>query len=84
MGFTEIVFYAFRYCLGRATYAPSVFQQAALKNIEYIDSRDLKLMCQEIADADKEQRLGMDCDKVAWLNFRDIIEKQLKQREENI
>ena len=85
---SEIYFYAFRYCLGRMTYAVSDFCRQAAKVIAEIGTHDLKLMDKEISEAeqwDKEHpnfhsRLGMECDRAEWLKFRETVRKELEKR----
>ena len=90
---SEIVFYAFRYCLGRMSYAVSTFCDYAKTYIKSIGRHELELMDKEITEAqikDDERpdefggkRLGMDCDRRDWLNLRDVIRKELKWRAES-
>ena len=89
---SEIVFYAFRYCLGRMTYAVSDFCSYATAHIRKIGSHELELMDKEITEADDADkadatttrycsRLGWDCDRADWLRLRETIRKELKRRE---
>lgn len=90
---SEIVFYAFRYCLGRMSYAVSIFCDYARTYIKSIGRHELELMDKEITEAqewddagDKRAfhgRLGMDCDRRDWLNLRDVIREELKWRAES-
>lgn len=84
-----IYFYAFRYCLGRMTYAVDDFCQQATAKIAEIGTHELKLMEKEITEAEKwdnenpdrfHGRLGMDCDRRDWLKFRDVVRKELEKR----
>lgn len=85
---STIYFYAFRYCLGRMTYAVSDFCRQATKKIAEIKTLDLDLMDKEITKAeewDKENpdfhgRLGMECDRAEWLKFREVVRKELEKR----
>lgn len=85
---SEIYFYAFRYCLGRMTYAVSDFCRQATKEIAEIKTRDLELMDKEITEAEQwdkanpdfHGRLGMDCDRAVWLKFRETIRQELEKR----
>lgn len=85
---SNIYFYAFRYCLGRMTYAVSDFCRQATKVIAEIKTLDLELMKKEITEAeqwDKENpdshgRLGMDCDRAEWLKFREVVRNELEKR----
>ena len=91
---STIYFYAFRYCLGRMTYAVDDFCREATAKIGEIGTHELKLMEKEITDAemwDAENeelrkkyagcaRLGMDCDRVAWMKFRETVRIELERR----
>lgn len=86
---SEIVFYAFRYCLGRMSYAVSDFCEYATTHIREIGRHELELIDKEITEAEKwdnerpdaaYHRLGMDCDSRDWLKLRDAIRGELKRR----
>ena len=87
---SEIVFYAFRYCLGRMSYAVNDFCSYATGNIRKIGKHELELMDKEITEAQKwddaqekkefHGRLGMECDRQDWLNLRETIREELKRR----
>ena len=88
---SEMLFWAFRYCLGRMTYAVSSFCEYATENIREIGRHELVLMDKEITAAQKwdderpdaaYHRLGMDCDRRDWLNLREAIRGELKRRGE--
>lgn len=68
---------AFRYYLGRTTYAVSDFCELLIKNWPDLDVKTQELIKKELQEAsikDSEQRstsykwpaLGHDCDKVEW------------------
>ena len=89
---SEMLFYAFRYCLGRMTYAVSDFCSYATAHIGEIGRHELELMDKEITEADDADkadvtttrycsRLGWDCDRAYWLKLREIIRAELKQRD---
>ena len=89
----QILFYAFRYCLGRMTYAAGDFCEYATENIRKIGYHELRLMVNEITKADEEDtergyvgglysRLGMECDRREWLMLREVIRAELKRRDE--
>ena len=90
---SRITFYAFRYCLGRMTYAVSDFCEFATAYIKEILTDDLALMDKEITEAQEHddaepkiiksvmgKRLGMDCDRADWLKLRRVIRVELKRR----
>lgn len=45
---TDIIFFAFRYALGRHTYAPSLVIEAVKENISLFEAKDLNQMIGEI------------------------------------
>jgi hypothetical protein len=84
---SEIYFYAFRYCLGRMTYAVTDFCQQATKVIVEIKTHDLELMDKEITEAEQRHNegpdmnwLGHDCDRREWLKFRETVRQELEKR----
>lgn len=94
---STMYFYAFRYCLGRMTYCVGDFCEEATRRIKEIGIHELKLMEKEITDAERWDdeneerhrkyagcaRLGMDCDRVEWLKFRETVRREIKRREEH-
>lgn len=93
---SQIVFCAFRYCLGRMSYIVSTFTEYATAYIRHIWTHDLQLMEKEITEQERfdverplkfgdsihQSHLGMECDKSDWLKLRDAIRKELKRRGE--
>ena len=78
--FSFIVFCAFRYALGRMTYVPGMVAEFIVANINYIWTKDIKLMIKEITEAEKKNRLGMDFDARMWCKLRDFLETELEKR----
>lgn len=84
----EMLFWAFRYCLGRRTYAVSDFCDYATAHITQFRTKELNLMVREIteyetrdAEEDSEiKRLGDECDRVDWLKLREVMKKELEKR----
>jgi hypothetical protein len=70
----EIAFYAFRYALGRMTYAVKTVTDYRIEHIDELSERSRALMVKEITDADRDDALGMECDKEAWLALREKLE----------
>lgn len=85
---SEMLFYAFRYCLGRRTYAVGDFCDYAKAHITQFRTKELNLMVREITeyetrDAKEDSKikwLGDECDRVCWLNLREISKKELEKR----
>lgn len=67
---SDIVLYAFRYCLGRKTYAVSDFVHEIIGQIENIDENIKNIMIREI---DNSKDLGMTIDKAEWLRLRGAL-----------
>ena len=88
---SDIYFYAFRYCLGRMTYAVSDFCRQATAKVEELGTHQLMMMDKEITEAERQdtddrirercvKALGMDCDKADWLKFREAVRAELDKR----
>jgi hypothetical protein len=76
----DILFYAFRYAIGRQTFAPTTVMENIKCNIKNVSVGDIKAYIREI----KEQEsygYGMECDKRDWLSFIDYLENELLVRE---
>ncbi|WP_088256952.1 hypothetical protein [Fimbriiglobus ruber] len=63
---SEIVFYAFRYCLGRQTYAVSTCADYLVARWGELQERDRELIVKEIRKALAEGRAGAACDVESW------------------
>ena len=83
----EMLFWAFRYCLGRRTYAVSDFCDYAKAHITQFRTKELNLMVREITeyekrDAEEDDKikwLGDECDRVCWLDLCKAIKKELEK-----
>lgn len=65
----DFLIYAFRYTLGRATYAPHTVI-AVLKNAwPELGSGDRALFKREIKEAVQADLAGYPCDKKAWMSI---------------
>lgn len=65
-----ILIYAFRYALGRMTGAPTDVVEAILENKDKLDIWQQVQIYTDIRKAEKENRLGQDCDKEVWLRLK--------------
>lgn len=74
----NILFFSFRYALGRMTYAPSVVIDNIKNNIEKIPDSEIKLYIKEI---DEFGNYGMECDIKTWSNFSNFLKNELKKRQ---
>jgi hypothetical protein len=69
----EILFFCFRYFLGRKTIYVSIFVEELLKRWETLSLRNQGMIKREIKQAIKYNRAGMSCDVQEW-------EKILKEK----
>ena len=84
----EMLFYAFRYCLGRMSYAVQDFCEYAKEHLQEIQEKYLFLMNKEIDEAGavhyespyQKSGLGMDCDAADWRCLQENIKEELKRR----
>lgn len=76
--FDLMITFAFRYCLGRMTYAPITF-------VKYISEKDIwdkissfakQTMAKEIRDAYERKALGHLNDETLWLDLATKLEKE--------
>lgn len=79
--FSILVVCAFRYCLGRQTYMPSLFTSIVRNELGKIDTNTLNLMCREITAEEARGCLGADCDIDTWHSFRVIMLEEINKRE---
>ena len=75
------LFFAFRYALGRRTYAPSIVAMEIKANLSKMPTPDLQGILDEIMDAWAVGKLGDECDIRTWTDLHDLIEKELERRE---
>lgn len=73
---TRIAFYAFRYALGRKTYAVSDVAEYLKEHWDEFDVYTQQLIHKEINEAIEEGMAGMDCDVAEW---RTILTLPIKQ-----
>ena len=62
----ELLIYAFRYTLGRASYAPHTVVRILKRNWAKISPHDKQLYKREIREAIELSKAGMPCDESAW------------------
>lgn len=85
-GAESMVIYAFRYCLGRMSYAVGECVCFLMSNWRYLSSQTQGIIARELnvtflkddlsrkTDA-SHHPLGMDCDRDEWQRLRDFITK---------
>jgi hypothetical protein len=77
---SDILFYAFRYTLGRMTCAVSDVVGAISEYVTVLDEVDLRTMLREISKAISEGRAGMGMDVREWAALKDLISTELGKR----
>lgn len=75
----EVLFFAFRYALGRMSYAPNVVMDNMRANLSKLSIGDLKAYIREISECES---YGMSMDEREWLSFKKELETEVKRREE--
>lgn len=68
----DIALYAFRYCLGRMTYAVSTCVDYLLLHWDQLSDKAKGNIYREIREAEATDSLGMDMDKQQWMR---VIER---------
>lgn len=71
----SILIYAFRYALGRMSYAVTDVASELEKNADKLDTRERKRTIREIEDALDAGRAGMPMDQERW---REVAERLRK------
>jgi len=74
----ELLIYAFRYTLGRSTYAPHTIVEILKLRWEVLSDADKRLFQREIREAIEHDNAGHDCDKKAWQSILDLQGGELK------
>lgn len=74
----DVLFWAFRYTLGRQTYSVKDVTDAITMNISNLSIKTSRQILQEIDEAWGNNALGMDMDKENWLKVKDLLEAKLK------
>jgi len=69
----DIIFYAFRYALGRSTYAVSDVANYLIKNWVYIDRHTQQLIHKEIIEAVENGSAGMEMDEIQWKSILELL-----------
>lgn len=69
---SEILTYAFRYCLGRSTYCTKSMQDEIKFAWPGLTDGDKELYKREILEAKERGRLGMEMDAKGWLEILDL------------
>ena len=72
-----LIISAIRYCLGRATYMPSLVQEATIEFLPYLSLNDLKVISSDIRKCDN---YGMKEDEDSWVLFLSAVESEIDKR----
>ncbi len=72
-----ILFWAFRYALGRMTYVVGDVGDHIIRNTEKISWETKKKIIGEIREKEYKNELGMECDKKKWLEVKDSLIKTI-------
>lgn len=71
----DILFYAFRYALGRRTYAVADVASEIRAHASTLSAKTRALIVKEIRAADKQaEGLGMEMDREEWVRTLNILE----------
>lgn len=73
----NILFFAFRYALGRKSTAPSMVITAILRNLKNIEDIDIERYIKEISNCND---FGMEIDKKNWISLKKDLEMELELR----
>ena len=74
----DIMFFAFRYALGRSSDAPVLVIDTIKENISSIAEFDLREYIREIYES---RNSGMITNEATWLDFVDYLQEELRSRE---
>ena len=74
-----LLFYAFRYGLGRMTYAVEEIASIIINHLSVLSENHKNIMIKEIEKAISEDRAGMAIDKAIWVNLMDEININLAE-----
>lgn len=73
-----LVIYAQRYAIGRMTYAPWVFKQVTLRNLDNLTDDTIHAV---ILDIKREFALDSKCDTMIWFDLLVELKSEMKKRE---
>ncbi|WP_336770448.1 hypothetical protein [Bacillus bombysepticus] len=73
----NVMFFAFRYALGRQSMAPTIVTENIKANIKDISIEDIHAYIREI---DSCRNLGSNMDEGHWMAFKKYLEEELKNK----
>ncbi len=74
----SILFWAFRYALGRMTYATGDVGDHIIMNQEKLSHKFKKNVIHEIREREYKNELGMECDRKNWINVKSVLIESIK------
>lgn len=77
---SNILFFAFRYSLGRESYAPYLIATTIRENIHQLSTDELNRYIQEIEMC---PNYGMEFDQKHWLQLASDLKKEVSEREQS-
>jgi hypothetical protein len=75
----DILIYAFRYALGRMTYAVSTVANEIKRRAADLSPKAKALIVKEITEAESDNRLGMKMDAEYWREVRALLDVESGQ-----
>ena len=72
----SIYFFAFRYVLGRKTYAPSIVREELIKVWDDLQQNTRQLIIKEIKESIDKNQIGMKMDQQLWEEFLEEVDDQ--------
>lgn len=76
----DVLFWAFRYTLGRMTYSVQDVTTAITMNIANLTDKTARQMLKELHEAWGNNALGMEMDKEEWLKVINLLEKKVSKK----
>lgn len=73
--FSDILFLAFRYCIGRMTYVVQDMHTYIKKHGQHLSNKNKSLMRKEIRTALDHGHAGMECDRQIWEDVLRLLGK---------
>lgn len=72
----DLLFWSFRYALGRRTAAVTQVANRLIKYKRFLNDNDRTLILKEISESIESDRAGDDCDVVEWKRVRSELENE--------
>ncbi len=75
--FNDVIVYAFRYALGRKTYAVQDMSSILIKHKDNISHNSKFVICRDIKRAINNKEIGMSFDQKSWIDVLECFNKDL-------